>query len=104
MCDDSTNDLTVAVACRQLGYNDVVRGEEIYSHSALSFLPTIIYCAGRMKPLGTFDVTLPNIPILLDDVKCGGDEIYLVNCTHSGFNDHNCLHYEDVVLECSGTT
>ena len=63
----------------------------------------IIHCLGRIRALGEFDVALPNIPIVLDNVKCGGDETFLVNCTHNGFNEHNCVHYEDIVLECSGS-
>ena len=52
--------------------------------------------------MGEFDVILPSVPILLDNVKCGGHERSLLNCSHNDYNDHDCVHYEDVVLECKG--
>jgi hypothetical protein len=83
VCIHYTNDLTAAVACRKLGYYNVVKGQT--------------------RALGYYNITLPNIPIVLDDVRCEGDESSLLNCTHKDFNDHDCRHYEDVVLECTGT-
>ncbi|XP_067996541.1 deleted in malignant brain tumors 1 protein-like isoform X5 [Melanerpes formicivorus] len=40
-------------------------------------------------------------PILLDNVKCRGDEISLSACNHSGWKVHNCAHYEDAGVVCS---
>ena len=47
-------------------------------------------------------VVLPNIPIVLDDLICTGDEISLLDCYHVGINNHNCKHYEDIVVTCRG--
>ena len=62
-----------------------------------------LLCLGQMYPLGSFDVTLGNIPIVLDGVKCRGDETSLLDCGHNEFTVHDCVNAEDVVLKCAGT-
>ena len=54
--------------------------------------------------LHQFDVSLslPIIPILLDDVVCSGNETSIFQCLHNGFNMHDCLHSEDIVVACVG--
>jgi len=42
-------------------------------------------------------------PIWLDDVDCSGGESCLLSCSNRGIGSHNCAHYEDVVISCSGT-
>ena len=60
--------------------------------------------AGMVSPLGEYyDINLPNIPIVLDDVRCKGDETSLLDCNHDKLTYHTCVHYEDIVLECTGT-
>uniref|UniRef100_W5NEN7 Soluble scavenger receptor cysteine-rich domain-containing protein SSC5D n=1 Tax=Lepisosteus oculatus TaxID=7918 RepID=W5NEN7_LEPOC len=41
-------------------------------------------------------------PITLDDVACTGSETSLLNCGHSGLGRHNCYHFEDASVVCSG--
>ena len=41
-------------------------------------------------------------PIWLDEVGCDGTETRLVDCTHAGFGNHNCLHTEDAGVRCTG--
>ena len=53
--------------------------------------------------MGYYDVELPKIPIILDNVRCSGNESSLVECPNEGFNIHNCVHFEDIVLDCRGT-
>ena len=81
--------------------------EEFVRHMLLHMqLVAIIYdfyvTLGLIFHLGQFDATLSNIPILLDNVICTGNERSLLQCSHNGFNKHNCDHYEDIVIECVG--
>ena len=69
-----------------------------------SYQVSQFYSTGLLFSLYMFDVTLPllNIPILLDDVMCAGNKTALLQCSHNGFNNHNCHHSEDIVLACVG--
>ena len=57
---------------------------------------------GLLFSLNQFDVTLPNIPILLDNVICIGNETSVLQCSHGGFNNYFCGHPGDIVIECFG--
>ena len=39
-------------------------------------------------------------PILLNNVECTGAESNLLNCSHDGLNQHNCIHSEDASVTC----
>ncbi|XP_069095273.1 deleted in malignant brain tumors 1 protein-like isoform X3 [Pleurodeles waltl] len=39
--------------------------------------------------------------ILLDDVQCNGYEDYLWHCSHRGWYNHNCGHWQDASVICS---
>ena len=41
-------------------------------------------------------------PIWLDDLSCFGYELTLLQCSHSRLGSHNCRHYKDVSVGCSG--
>jgi len=39
-------------------------------------------------------------PIWLDDVECAGDETWVSQCRHAPLGTHNCVHAQDVSIEC----
>ncbi|XP_028415972.1 scavenger receptor cysteine-rich domain superfamily protein-like [Dendronephthya gigantea] len=64
------------VVCRQLGYKDAVRALH-----------------GGQVPHGSER-------IWLDKVECKGIEQNLISCSHRGWGEHDCSHYEDAGVEC----
>lgn len=79
VCDDFWGLSDAHVACRQLGLGPAT--------AALSF--------------STFGQGSGNI--WLDNVGCSGTEDCLGNCTHNGWGVHNCAHFEDAGVRCTGT-
>ncbi|XP_038072986.1 uncharacterized protein LOC119741307 [Patiria miniata] len=76
ICDDNWNAQDGIVVCRQLGYNSVLT-----TKSSAAFGP------------GTGDV-------LLDELKCTGNEKHLGECYHRGIGISNCYHSEDAGVVC----
>ena len=76
VCDDSWGIEDGKVTCRQLGFIGVrdIRKRAYYGEGSG--------------------------PILMDGVSCTGNEPHLWNCTHKGWNQHNCAHDEDAGVEC----
>ena len=78
VCDDLWGLNDAHVACRQLGLGAAT--------AALSF--------------STFGQGSGNI--WLDNLRCSGTEDCLGNCTHNGWGVHNCAHFEDAGVRCTG--
>ncbi len=100
VCDDTWTSYSTMVACRQLGL--MPQGKERKIHLVCSFL--FIYLSiylfltgGSFQSMFIEDNTGP---ILLDNLKCSGNEDNLISCNSSSLNDHACKHIEDIYLFC----
>uniref|UniRef100_A0A8D0BB30 SRCR domain-containing protein n=1 Tax=Salvator merianae TaxID=96440 RepID=A0A8D0BB30_SALMN len=78
VCDYSWDITDAQVVCRQLGCG-----------SAVSSPTEARFGQGSGK-------------ILLDEVQCRGDEAFLAECSHIGWERHYCGHHEDAGVVCKG--
>ena len=78
VCDDNWDDSVSAVVCRQLGFTGANATWEEYAY----------YSKGYAA-------------ILLNEVRCTGNESYIWDCSYNGWKIHDCGHREDVGVDCN---
>ena len=77
VCDDEWDLLDATVACRQLGYSYALTAHE-----------------------GKDVFGVGSATIILDDLKCTGEELSLFECNHRGYNTHDCTLNENAGVTC----
>ncbi|XP_030834721.1 deleted in malignant brain tumors 1 protein-like [Strongylocentrotus purpuratus] len=77
VCDDFWDLDDARVVCRMLGFQTAMRA---------------VSSAGYGEGSGS---------IILDDVECLGTERNLAECSHNGYEIHNCVHSEDAGAVCA---
>lgn len=80
VCDDSWDMNAANVVCREL----------------------MLGKATEAVMLGRLGKGKPSQTIWLDDVKCFGNESRLEQCRHRQWGKHDCGHFEDAGVRCSG--
>ncbi|XP_028407299.1 deleted in malignant brain tumors 1 protein-like [Dendronephthya gigantea] len=80
ICSSGWDMKDARVVCRQLGYD--------MDHTYVTTLPS------NLVPSGSG-------PVWLSRVSCTGEEQNLTSCSHSGWGNNYCSHYQDVGVECS---
>lgn len=76
-------------------------------HTMCSFIQIVcvcVCCSGVAKAWSWAHFGQGSGPILLDAVKCTGNELFLDQCPHGDWEQHNCDHMEDAGVSCSPYT
>uniref|UniRef100_A0A8C5RWF5 Serine protease 12 n=1 Tax=Laticauda laticaudata TaxID=8630 RepID=A0A8C5RWF5_LATLA len=77
ICDDQWDNADAEVVCRQLGFGGVAKSwSQAYFGEGLG-------------------------PVLLDEVRCTGNELSIEQCLKSSWQEHNCGHKEDAGVSCT---
>ncbi|NXV54299.1 NETR protein, partial [Molothrus ater] len=80
VCDDQWDDADAEVVCRQLGLGGVAKAwSQAYFGEGSG-------------------------PVLLDEVRCTGNELSIEQCPKSPWREHNCGHKEDAGVSCTPLT
>ena len=75
ICDDSVQQATAVIACKQLGFATEGARVQVGGQG---------YGATGTKP-GTGQ-------IWLDELRCTGEEETIADCPHNPWGNHNCIH------------
>ena len=61
----------------------------------------ISHCTVNAGAVANFFEGGKSVPILLDDIKCTGEEATLFECSRTNVGRHNCQHNEDAGVVCT---
>uniref|UniRef100_A0A8D2Q455 Neurotrypsin n=1 Tax=Varanus komodoensis TaxID=61221 RepID=A0A8D2Q455_VARKO len=77
ICDDQWDDADAEVVCRQLGLGGIAKAwSQAYFGEGSG-------------------------PVLLDEMRCTGNELSIEQCLKSSWQEHNCGHKEDAGVSCT---
>ena len=98
ICDNGWSNEDAKVVCRQLGFQTV--GE--YSTIANLYYNIIWHTGAIHFSYGSSYFGQGSGGIFLQNLACSGNELMLINCSHSGIGVHSCSHSEDAGVICLG--
>ncbi|XP_073093187.1 neurotrypsin isoform X5 [Manis javanica] len=80
ICDDQWDDADAEVICRQLGLSGIAKAwNQAYFGEGSG-------------------------PVMLDEVRCTGNELSIEQCSKRSWGEHNCDHKEDAGVSCTPLT
>ena len=103
VCDDDWDDRDAGVVCRELGFTDSEGITNYILYTVQTFILQLAYLlTGSVYAISQFGGG--EGVIFLDMIACTGNEAQLGDCSHSGLQNHDCVHIEDAGVVCQGTT
>ena len=94
VCDGFWDNNDARVVCRRLGFVD----EREYCENDYYIVITLSHTVAAALRHARFGQG--EGPILLDNLRCTGEEESLLDCHHRGIGIHGCEHYEDASVIC----
>ena len=92
ICQDSWDNRDAKVTCRNLGLPSACK------YYTLPLL-LIVICPLYLVPKAFVGSMYGERggPVLMDNVRCTGDEQSLLDCPHDGVGEFSCSRYDDIV-------
>ena len=101
VCDNSWSSNDARVTCKQLGFS--ILGTKNSCTSLYKVLSLILSMQLKgARPYSIYPFVQGNGPIHVDNVRCAGTELSLIDCPHS--RSHSCSHRDDAAVQCQGQT
>ena len=102
VCDDGWDVNAATVVCKEhnISTEGIVGSICVYTPKSV----LVFTNAATIPMLRSYYSTEPSVHYWLDDIRCNGDELSLLNCTHAPPGVHDCGPYERAGVACETTS